>query len=213
MDGKGTNSRRHDAARLLRRAVVSPWCSARRKAEERRAEQGAGERCAGARGPGGGSLGRWRGCSALGNYSPKARVRMPGWCGFHGRRTRWRRGLVRQRGGYPRVPAKQQGAGPGCGFCTWPHECAPAWTKPARRVAWPPCTRDARERNGPEVEGRGIAQDDGWALRVRERRERRRTVVWARSVGRLARPCAGLLRGRSGCGPVSGKRLRASSRL
>jgi hypothetical protein len=27
-------------------------------------------------------------------------------------------------------------------------------------------------------------------------------VVWARSVGRLAGPCAGLLRGRSGCGLV-----------
>jgi hypothetical protein len=31
MDGEGTNSRCQDAARLLRRAVVSPWCGARRK--------------------------------------------------------------------------------------------------------------------------------------------------------------------------------------
>jgi hypothetical protein len=93
-------------------------------------------------------------------------------------------------------------------FRARPHECASERTRLARRVPSPRCTRDARERYGPEVEGRGKAQDDGRALRVRERRERWRPVVWARSVGQLARPCAGLLRGRSGCGPVSGKRLR-----
>jgi hypothetical protein len=29
-------------------------------------------------------LGRRRGCDTLGIYSPKARVRRPWWCGFHG---------------------------------------------------------------------------------------------------------------------------------
>jgi hypothetical protein len=48
VDGEGTNSRHHDAAWLHQRAVVSPWCDARRKAEERCAEQGAGDRCVGA---------------------------------------------------------------------------------------------------------------------------------------------------------------------
>jgi hypothetical protein len=71
LGGEDANSRRHSTTRLLRRAVVSPWCGARRKAEEQRAEQGVEERCAGARGPGGGGLGRWRGCDALGIYSPR----------------------------------------------------------------------------------------------------------------------------------------------
>jgi hypothetical protein len=69
VDGEGTNSRHHSAARLLWCAVVSPWCGARRKAEEWHTEQGAGERCAGARRPGGGDQGRWRGYGPLGIYS------------------------------------------------------------------------------------------------------------------------------------------------
>jgi hypothetical protein len=64
------------------------------------------------------------------------------------------------------------------------------------------CAHAPRMPVRPEVQGRGTTQDDRRALRVRERRERRRLVVWARSVGRLAGPCAGLLRGRSGFGPV-----------
>jgi hypothetical protein len=62
VDCERTNSRHHGAAQLLQRAVVSPWCGARRKA---------GDRCAGARGPGNGDQGRWRGCGALGIYNPR----------------------------------------------------------------------------------------------------------------------------------------------
>jgi hypothetical protein len=43
---------------------------------------------------GGVDLGSRRGCDTLGIYSPKARVRRPGWCDFGGRQTRWRRGLA-----------------------------------------------------------------------------------------------------------------------
>jgi hypothetical protein len=48
----------------------------------------------------------------------------------------------------------------------------------------------------------GKEAPDARARLVRERRERRRLVDWARSVGRLAGPCAGLLRGQLGFGPV-----------